>query len=553
MVGALCVGYGRRAYAACTGTLGTYSCSGANTTTITLARRRPQPALRYDDLGFSVITTTGDALDLTTTSSSVPSGGVDLSFTDANASTITGAHSGIYAKNSGPEGLTISSNGTVTGQALYGIFADNATSSASFLSITALNASGGSGPGGAGIKAVNFGDKGTNITATGTVSGYFGITVKNYATSIVSQAVSIYAATVTGAYEGIYAANKSSHGDLKISTTGTVTGATGRGIYANNSGGSLTINAATVTGQTDGINAKNSGNGALSVTTTGTVTGTNGYGIRAVNQPNGTSATIIAQGDVSGGATGIYGKNTGSGDLYIKSTGSVTGTSFNGITALNYNGALTIKAATVTGGSDGIYASNYGGGDLSITTTGPVVGGSDDGVNATTQSGALSITTMGTVTGGLATPGSNGSGIYARNYYGSSLTIKTYGAVTGSQYGVFAIFGGYGQEGQASGVLSITANGPVTGMTGSGIRAVNYGQSPYDEPGSSTSITVTKNGFVQGKVAGITAISKYNQAPITITNNGTVQNLSGLSTDLAIRAYGGPIDSHQQRHDHRRG
>ena len=243
---------------------------------------------------------------------------------------------------------------------------------------------------------------------------------------------------------------------------------------------------------------------------------------------------------MSGGATGIYGKNTGSGDLYIKSTGSVTGTSFNGITALNYNGALTIKAATVTGGSDGIYASNYGGGDLSITTTGPVVGGSDDGVNATTQSGALSITTMGTVTGGLATPGSNGSGIYARNYYGSSLTIKTYGAVTGSRYGVFAIFGGYGQEGQASGVLSITANGPVTGMTGSGIRAVNYGQSPYDEPGSSTSITVTKNGFVQGKVAGITAISKYNQAPITITNNGTVQNLSGLSTDLAIRAYGGP-------------
>jgi hypothetical protein len=46
----------------------------------------------------------------------------------------------------------------------------------------------------------------------------------------------------------------------------------------------LTINAATVTGHTDGINAKNFGNGALSITATGTVTGTTGTGIYAYKQ-----------------------------------------------------------------------------------------------------------------------------------------------------------------------------------------------------------------------------------------------------------------------------
>ena len=76
----------------------------------------------------------------------------------------------------------------------------------------------------------------------------------------------------------------------------------------------------------------------------------------------------------------------------------------------------------------------------------------------------------------------------------------------------------------------------MTGLAGSGIYAINFGQT-----GSTTSITVTKTGFVQGKVAGVTAYSLYNSAPISITNFGKIQNLSGASSDLAIRAYGGPI------------
>jgi hypothetical protein len=128
------------------------------------------------------------------------------------------------------------------------------------------------------------------------------------------------------------------------------------------------------------------------------------------------------------------------------------------------------------------------------------------------------------------------SGIYAAvTKYATALTIKTYGPVTGAQHGIFASFGETDSR-EPTGALSITAGGSVTGLTGSGIYAANFGLT-----GSSTSITVTKTGFVQGKVAGVTAYSFYNSAPISITNFGKIQNLSGVSSDLAIRAYGGPI------------
>ena len=51
--------------------------------------------------------------------------------------------------------------------------------------------------------------------------------------------------------------------------------------YNSSAGTSLTINAATTTGATDGIDAYNIGSGALSITTTGTTTGT--IGINAQN------------------------------------------------------------------------------------------------------------------------------------------------------------------------------------------------------------------------------------------------------------------------------
>ena len=164
---------------------------------------------------------------------------------------------------------------------------------------------------------------------------------------------------------------------------------------------------------------------------------------------------------------------------------------------------VTIQAENASGGTYGVVGLDYGTGALSISTTGAVTG-------------------------------SNGAGVFAYSAYGSGLTVKTYGPVTGSVNGVYAKLGAYGQATPPVGALSITAAGSVIGTTGAGIYALNFGQS-----GSTTSITVTSTGSVQGRTAGVLAYSKYG-APLAITNNGTIQNLSGASTDVAIAATGGP-------------
>jgi hypothetical protein len=57
--------------------------------------------------------------------------------------------------------------------------------------------------------------------------------------------------------------------------------------------------------------------------------------------------------------------------------------------------------------------------------------------------------------------------------YATALTIKTYGPVTGAQHGIFASFGETDSN-EPTGALSITAGGSVTGLTGSGVYAVNF-------------------------------------------------------------------------------
>jgi outer membrane autotransporter protein len=423
MLGTLCFGYGRRAYAQCapSGPPGTYSCYGPTLTTQTLSPTPgAAPLVVITSPGFGILTTMNGALDLTT-----PAAGAGLTFTDNNASAITGQGYGISATNNGGGPLSITTSGAVIG-------------------------------------------------------------VSNPA---------------NGLGYGINATNNGG-GALSITTTGPVTGEGGAAIYARNYGTSLTINSVgNVTGGTFGVSALNQGSGALSITTTGPVSG-GADGIKATNY--GASLTINA-GTVSGAIIGIAGYNRGSGSLSITATGTVSGGLFYGLVGKGYQSGqnVTIRAQNVSGGTDGVVGVNYGGGALSITTTGTVTGAS-------------------------------GSGVFARNRYGTALTVQTTGPVTGSQNGVYAKLGGYGQFTSPTGALSITAAGPVTGTGGAGVYAENSGLS-----GSTTTITVTSTGFVQGKSAGVYADSTYG-APIAITNDGVIQNLSGASFDVAIAASGGP-------------
>ncbi|HEX9168451.1 MAG TPA: hypothetical protein VF886_05915 [Roseiarcus sp.] len=270
MLGTLCLGYGRRAYADCapSGPAGTYACSGSTTVTQTLSPASAgAPLVITTTPGFGITTTTGDALDLSTTGASV-----GLSFTDAYVSTIAGNGYGINATNLGAGDPTITTTGSVSGGVLQSTPAS-------------------------------------------------GILAKNYGAGL-----TISAAGVVGANYGIAALNKGS-GPLSIMTTGAVYGKYNSGIAAKNYGGSLTISAATVVGGSygvaggakgDGIYALNQGSGALSITTTGSVIG----GARGIFAKNyGTSLSINAAG-ASGVVAGIGGYNHGSGSLTITATGA---------------------------------------------------------------------------------------------------------------------------------------------------------------------------------------------------------------------------------------
>jgi uncharacterized protein with beta-barrel porin domain len=495
------------------------------------------------------------------------------------AAGVTGDEYGIYAYNDGSGALSITATGTVTATAndeSYGIYAENFGTD---LTVSAAAVSGGYG-----IYAANYGTGALSVTATGAVTGsaYKGIYAKNYGTDL-----TITATNVSGVDDGIEARNYGS-GALSITTTGTVTATSasegGNGIDARNSSytsessesgynvpTNLTISTAAVTGSYNGIFARNSGSGALSITSTGTVTGTSSTGIYASNsigesgyngRPYGIPTDLtISTAAVTGGNTGIFARNFGTGALSITSTGTVTGTSNIGIYALNGSNyrskfpvnvatfafdaespgdsrptptSLTISATSVSGGRDGIRARNNGTGALSITTTGTVTGTNGRGIYAT--NGRIG-QYYGYYFGGRLSALNAAEPLLDSGYTfraGTDLTIST-AAVSGGTNGIVAFNNG-------SGALTITSTGTVTGTSGRGIFASNggvYERTRFDGESSSegiapgynlpsfagTNLTVTATS-VSGGTDGILA-RNFGTGALTITSTGTVTGTSG--------------------------
>lgn len=407
MASVVLLGYGgRNAFADCAGGGGTYLCSAYTNTTQTLTGA-PLTVTTASD--FEIITATGDALNLTGT------GG--LSFTDSNASTITGYGSGIRSANLASGALSITTTGVVTGQNNDGIYAQNYGTD---LTIKAAEVDGDR----YGILARNNGSGALSITATGPITGqiYSGIYARN---SNLGTDLTFEAASVEGQLNGIAARNFGS-GALSITATGSVIGRDRDGINTRNYGTDLIVEAASVEGEYRGIYARNGGSGALSITATGTVTSQDKSGILADNISTGTDLTIETAA-VDGNSLGILAQNNGSGALSITSTGHVIGREQDGINAFNYYGStdLTIVAVSAEGFDVGIRASNNGSGALSITATGTVAGNNWGIIGSNFVNGTDLTINVNSVSGGVA------GGIIARNH-GSGLTsITTNGTVTG--------------------------------------------------------------------------------------------------------------------------
>ena len=189
------------------------------------------------------------------------------------------------------------------------------------------------------------------------------------------------------------------------------------------------------------------------------------------------------------------------------------------------SGALSVTAnGNVIGGYDGIFARNIYGTSLTVTTgPGTTVTGGFQGISARNYGGALTVTANGDVTG------TTNYGIYARNIYGTSLTVTTGvgTTVTGGIIGVYA-------RNDGSGALSVNANGDVGDATTTqeGIHARNI----Y---GTSLTVTTGPGSTVKGGYYGISAVN-FGTGALAVTVNGDV---AGTNADgiFAYNFYSGPI------------
>jgi len=288
--------------------------------------------------GLLTIITTGlvtgtaeDGIDARNGSFATPAG-IGL-IINASAA-VMGEESGIDARNYGSGALLITTQ-AVTGTTGTGISASNAGTN---LTINALAAVMGDAEG---IFARNDGNGTLSITTRAVTSTNFdGIFALNNAGTSLTITTN---GTVIGDNDGIDARNSGTAG-LTINANANVTGETDQGINAYNSANdvsaSLEINQAvgTITmGALNGIFADNFG-GSLTINAYGTSIGTAEDGIFADNNVGTTDLTIIAN-IATGGDDGIDARNFGTGALSITTTGLITGTADDGIFARNGSAA----------------------------------------------------------------------------------------------------------------------------------------------------------------------------------------------------------------------
>lgn len=374
--------------------------------------------------------------------------------------TLVGGIYGIFAKNAGSGSTQITATGSVTGEGFDGINAINNAGTRN-LEIIANVVTGGND----GINVQNAGGGFTLITATGNVEGTgtrnaVGISAVNRETATSLEIKANNANTVQGGSFGIYA-NNLGNGATSVSSTGDVTGRSSDGIFALNSGTTLTVDVNNVTGGAEGIDVQNDGDGFTFVTATGLVTGgAYGNGIEVNNAASATDLTISAAA-VSGGVNGIFALNDGTGVTIVTATGLVGGTAVDGFTTADgihvANSALgntvapagqtvapligmQVSAHDVNGGVNGIFADHNGAGGLVITADGTVNGRSATGISANNSTAGTYLTiSAAAVTGGV-------SGIVAQNLGTGATFISASGDVSGGTgFGIYAENGDYAQ------------------------------------------------------------------------------------------------------------
>lgn len=469
---------------------------------------------------------------------------------DSSAGTLTAGRNGIYVSTEAADNISLDVTvGSINAQT--GILATNVGKTTITLAAGAVvNASTGNG-----VEVLTNGSDFTLNGAAGSqvIGGNTGLSVQTGGGNIAVDSVDLIQGngfdglnlnsgggavsvsdigTVTGARDGISITNA---GDIEVTGSGLVggiSGASGIGIYAASTGGSITITGnGDISGSTAGIIAANarhaSTSGPITVdTTTGSVTAAS-TGIQVIN--NGSEAVSVTTADVTAtNGFGIYVRNTGA-DLAIDTSAGTVSATLVGIVASNQgNGALSITSADIsTPAGFGIYAL-HSGTDLSIDTSAGSITAARSGIVARNNgSGALSITT-----GNVSADATDSVGIYAQNV-GSQLSIDTTaGAIKAENIGIWAINFG-------SGTLTITT-GDINTSTGAGIYANNFG----------ADVTIDTTAGSIAAQSGIVAINRRSGALSVTTADVTGASVFGIyarnaGTSLSIDTTAGSVSGGQ--------
>lgn len=336
--------------------------------------------------------------------------------------------------------------------------------------------------GNAGIVAAIFPAAGTgniDVTANGSIDARFGIDAENFGS-----------------------------GSTTVTAVGPINVTSGNGIYAQTSGGNVTVNAGAVT---------STGNTAI---------------IARQTDAAGAGAINVTAGNTSG-TIGIEATNSGTGTTTITANGTVTGTAGSGI-AVTANDAVTVNVAnTVTGTTSGmtLIGGTGGAGNILVTGTGGFVGGGSDAANILNNgSGTVTVNISG------ASSSTSGGGIIVNDTaLGGDISVTT-GAVTALTAGRNAID-----------VRSQSTSADVTVVANGNLQAGNAGIVAVIFPGAGTgNIGVTANGSINARF-GIDA-ENFGTGATTVTTVGPVNVTTGngifaLSAGGAVTVNAGAVTS----------
>lgn len=451
------------------------------------------------------------------------------SITITPLSTVTGGRKGIYTKNDGDGGTTITLSGKVTANVSAGIHAiDNG---AGVLTVSANSPEGISATGNVGVHAMKGGTGNLVVHVSGPINAVQGIQTRNAASDT---SVTALGGITAGNSFPIFAIGSNS-GALSVVTSGSVSGQSG--IWAQAGGTNVTVTVENVVsrGASDAINARNYGNGDTRVTASGTISG-GGNGIGVIGQ-GGDSVFITAQEAVTGSSNGINVQMSNAGSANITAQADVRGTGYAGIkvySTLSTGTTVSIEASgNVSGGRQGLFVDNQGSGGVTVSVTGDVIGTSLFGLRARNYTGGgMTINAQGGISGGItglvvvnkgdaATSVTVSGNVDSRNGHGLVITDEANQGATIDIGGTITSSGTDLTTSTAADGVSVIQKGGALTFSAQSVSAAGDGI-VMKNTASAGSQTVNISGAVTGSAGGGVIVSNESSGDFSITTSGNI-------------------------------